>query len=100
MAYVTLQDIKKQCNVDDDFTDDDNYLTLLGAAAQKVVENDICYSLEELEDENGEIPADIRCCILLVAASMYKNREMEVPVTGKGTPIYAWLIQPYINHSK
>lgn len=54
MAYVTLEEAKKHLNIDADFTDDDDYVTSLISAAEKVVALDICVPLEELEEEPGE----------------------------------------------
>lgn len=100
MEYVSLQEIKKQCNVDEGFTDDDAYLAGLTSVAQKVVENDICHPLAEFEDDEGNIPEDLRHCILLMAANLYMNREpvafsvsMEVPLS------YRYLLQPYVDYA-
>ena len=71
MAYVTLEEAKKHLNIDADFTDDDDYVTSLISAAEKVVALDICVPLEELEEEPGKIPAPLRQAVLLMVGNYY-----------------------------
>lgn len=100
MSYVTLQEAKKQCNVDEDFIDDDLYLTGLISVSEKVIENDICHSLKELEASGGNIPDDLRHCILLMVANLYANREPVAFGTSIKVPLsYQYLLQPYIDYA-
>ena len=57
MACITLAEAKRHLNIEDDFEDDDQYISSLIAVAQEVVAQDICVPLAELEGETGEIPA-------------------------------------------
>ena len=66
MKYLSLDLIKKQCIVDEDFEEDDGYLLYLGDVAEQLVEKDIDCSLEEVAEEQGHLPAP-----LLQAALMY-----------------------------
>lgn len=48
MAYVELQLAKKHLNVEESFTEDDEYIKGLIEAAEAVVEKDICEELKAL----------------------------------------------------
>ena len=39
MVYLTLDEIKKQLIIDDNFTDDDSYLEMIGDAAEQFLED-------------------------------------------------------------
>lgn len=63
MQYLTLEEIKKQCNIDLDYTGDDEFLTLLGDSAEDLISQLIDCDLTELYAEYGELPASIRHAI-------------------------------------
>lgn len=75
MAYLTLTEIKKHCNIDAAFTDDDTYLTALETAAEDVVSKYIDYPLSQLEDANGAIPSALKFAMLLWIGTIYAVRE-------------------------
>ena len=101
MAYVTLEEAKKHLNIDADFTDDDDYVTSLISAAEKVVALDICVPLEELEEEPGKIPAPLRQAVLLMVGNYYVSRESLVfGAVVHETPSYKHLIGLYRDYSK
>ena len=63
MAYVELQLAKKHLNVEESFTEDDEYIKGLIEAAEAVVEKDICEELKTLSGEDGKsLPAPLRQC--------------------------------------
>lgn len=63
MAYVELQLAKKHLNVEESFTEDDEYIECLIEAAEAVVEKDICEELKALSGEDGKsLPAPLRQC--------------------------------------
>ena len=75
MKYLTLNIIKKQLNVDEQFTDDDLYLEALGDAAEQVVERYIDQPLSDLEDDEENIPKALEAAMLLWIGSAYAIRE-------------------------
>ena len=75
MNYLTLTEIKKHCNIDAAFTDDDAYLTALAEAAEDVVTKYIDYPLSQLEDANGTIPSALKFAMLLWIGTIYAVRE-------------------------
>lgn len=75
MAYLTLAEIKKHCNIDSSFTDDDTYLTALETAAEDVISQYIDYPLSQLEDVTGAIPNALKFAMLLWIGTIYAVRE-------------------------
>lgn len=99
--YVSVQLLKKHLNIDDEFTDDDNYLAVLEEVAEKTVQRHICQLLSEIEDEEGHIPAPLCQAIMLYAGVLYNSRES---VAFGGNPVdvphtYEYLINLYKNYS-
>lgn len=73
--FVDLELAKNHLNVEQGFTDDDRYITQLIEVAEAVVSKDLCKNLEDLQDDNGVIPAPISQCVLLMVGHAYENRE-------------------------
>ena len=71
MKYLTLDEIKKQCTIDQQFTDDDEFLEMLGDSAEDMTAQLIDMSLDELAAENGEIPASIRHAMRILVDYFY-----------------------------
>lgn len=100
MSYITLEEAKKHCNIEEGYTDDDAYIGSLIDVAEKVVSEDICVELEMLEDSNGDIPAPLKQAALLLIGHYYNFREavafgvtMQVPLG------YKHLTMLYRNYS-
>lgn len=76
--------IKKQLVIDNDFTDDDEYLEALGDTAEELVEQQINKSLPEvLEANNNILPAPLIHAMKMIVEYFYDNRgsaENEIPV--------------------
>lgn len=72
--YITLGLCKQHLLIDEDFTDDDNYILLLIQAAEDAVAHHLNYPLEKLV-RNGELPSSIIQAILLLIGNFYNNRE-------------------------
>ena len=83
MTYLTLSMIKKQLVIDDDFTDDDEYLEALGDTAEELVEQQIDKSLADvLADNNNNMPAPLIHAMKMIVEYFYDNRgsaENEIP---------------------
>jgi uncharacterized phage protein (predicted DNA packaging) len=75
MQYLTLEEIKKQLNIDQEFTDDDEFLTLLGESAEDMVSQLIDCDLTELYAENGEMPASIKHAMRMLVDWMYSQQR-------------------------
>lgn len=103
--YLTLDIIKKHLNIDDYFTDDDNYLIGLAQVAEQVVEKHIDSNLSEMADEEGHLPCPLLQAMLLFIGNMYQSREAISFANGKyNTPVemplsYSYLLSLYKNYS-
>jgi len=76
MRYLTLEKIKKQCNIDEWYNGDNEYLISLGNVAENIVETDLDDSLESIVQQNdGVMPESIIHSMLLMIAHLYQNRE-------------------------
>lgn len=75
MGYVSLQYLKKQLNIDTEFTADDDYINLLESAAEEVVSRYIDYPLSQYEDAQGQLPQALNHAIALWVATNYAIRE-------------------------
>ena len=101
MSYINLKTAKKHLIIDEDFTDDDEYIQMLIDAAEKTVSDDICEDLEDLEDGDGKIPSPLIYAICLQIGDYYAHRETVVfGRTMNETPVYKHLVGLYRNYGK
>ena len=75
MRYLTLDIIKKQVVIDQDYDDDNLYLEHLGAAAEDYVEQLLNTNLDELVAENGQLPPSILHACLIVVDYLYSTER-------------------------
>lgn len=99
--YTTIEIIKKHLHVDMDFTGDDEYILWLYMVAEASVEKELCVDLEDLEDDNHNIPAPIVQAMLLQIGELYNSREINaygvsVTATQYG---FKYLLDPYRNYA-
>lgn len=72
--YLDLQQVKQHLIID--HNDDDQYLADLITVAEDAVRRDLnVYSLKELEDCSGMLPASVIQAMLLLIGTFYANRE-------------------------
>lgn len=71
--YISVDDLKRHLNID--YDEDDKYLTELIEAAEAAIEQYIQQSLSELEDDDGNIPSDLKMAVRILAGGFYANRE-------------------------
>lgn len=77
MTCIPLELAKKHLNLDEEYTEDDEYILGLLAAAKGAVEKALNASLDRLASENGgEVPMAIIQAILLMVGNWYQNREI------------------------
>lgn len=98
--YITIEAVKKYINIP--FNDDDLLLGDLIEAAEQSIANHLSRkSLAELEDENGNIPADLKVAIKTMVATLYENREsVAFAETFKVPYTLEYLMTPYRNYDK
>ena len=73
MRYLTLELCKAQAIIE--HNEDDMLITQMAEAAELAVENYLQCPLEEYEDADGRLPADIMQGMMLFFASEYNQRE-------------------------
>ncbi|WP_234099674.1 head-tail connector protein [Enterobacter roggenkampii] len=101
MSLLTLEEIKQQCRVELDFTEDDELLTAIGDAAQTRTETRINRKLYEKEvpdtDPDGLLlPDDVKQALLLLVGYWYENRVAVNDFEQSEAPLaYNWLVDPY-----
>ena len=75
MKWLTLEEIKQQCRIEQSFTDEDAILTRYGNSAENTVLQ-ICHrTYDDFIREYGEIPADVVEASLLLVTNSYEHRS-------------------------
>lgn len=100
---LTMEEIKAQLRLDEDFDADDRHLQLLACAAQKRTEtylNRKLYAPDETipeSDPDGlHLTDDIRLGMLMLISHFYENRSSVTEVEKLGMPqSFGWLVGPY-----
>lgn len=101
---LSPEEIKAQLRLDEDYTDEDNFLELLGRAVQARTENYLNRRLYEADgggvpedDPEGLILSDdIRIGMLLLVTHFYENRSTVTEVEKVELPMsFNWLVGPY-----
>lgn len=101
MTYLTLTEIKKHLNIDNDFTDDDTYIESLADVAESIVEQHIRISLEVVvaTTDDGKLPMPIKHAMLLLIGNYYSNRESVTFAQAHDLPLaYDYLLSPYVSY--
>ena len=91
MNYLTLEDIKRQCIIDFDFTDDDTYLESIGEASEDFVEQIGNLDLSEYPT----LPPSLKHSMLLLCEYFYNNRGSD---TTDIPPLFYTMIKMYRNY--
>ena len=83
MRFLTIDELKKQCVIDADFNDDNEYLESLGETAETLVEQQIDKSLDDVvSDSDGILPAPLKHAMKMIVEYLYNNRgsdESSIP---------------------
>ena len=90
LQFLTLPDIKAQARIEANFTDDDQYLMMLGKAAERRLLKDIQRTYDEVVEMEGEWPMDLTLAALLLTATWYKHREPEINQSMSVVPYTAY----------
>lgn len=98
MNYLTLEELKRQCIIEADFTEDDELLEALGDAAEDFVQAHINCMLDDVTAENGgTLPNSLRQALLIIVDYLYDNRgsgdNHEIP------PAFYVLCKPWMTYT-
>lgn len=80
MAYITKHQLKQHLQIDQDWDKDDSYLQYLIDASENIVAKAINKPLYSCVTQEGILPSSITHSILLVAGSLFENRESVAPI--------------------
>ena len=97
--YISLDYAKKHLNIEDSFTEDDEYILGLIAAAEQAVRVHVNEDFDTLAEANGGcLPAPLEQAMLLAIGNWYQNRE---PLGTRNATLpfnYEYLISLYRNY--
>lgn len=98
--YIQLDLAKKHLNIEEDFTEDDEYILSLIEVAESAVRVHVNEDFASIAEKNGGcLPPPILQAVLLMVGNMYQNRE---PIGTKGQALpfnYQYLIDLYRNYN-
>lgn len=98
---LTLEQIKAQLRLEPDYTEEDEFLKLIGSAVEARTTNYLNRTLYEKEipdtDEDGLlISDDIRQAMLMLCSHFYEHRSTVSDSEMVTLPMaYEWLVGPY-----
>ena len=97
--YIELDYAKKHLNIEQDFTEDDEYILGLIDMAEQDVRVHVNEDFDKLAEQNGGcLPAPLLQAMLLMIGNMYQNRE-PLGLKGQALPFnYQYLIDLYRNY--
>lgn len=74
MNYLNIEEIKKQCRIEDWFTEDDEMLESIGDGAENYLENYLDQALDDITAENGgTLPPALHRALLILVSYLYDN---------------------------
>lgn len=98
---LKLEEMKQQCRIEPDFTEEDDLLNQIGSAAQIRTETRINRKLyeeqvPETDPEGLVLPDDIKRAMLLLVGYWYENRVAVNDFEQAEAPLgFNWLVDPY-----
>ena len=98
--YIQLDYAKKHLNIEEDFTEDDEYILGLIEVAESAVRVHINEDFASIAEKNGGcLPPPILQAALLFIGNMYQNRE-PLGTRNAALPLnYQYLIDLYRNYN-
>lgn len=105
MKFLTLEDIKAQCRIEPDFTDEDKLLEKFGAAVENALLREVNRTydglLEAFGEDDGEgdktVPSDFYVAALMLTKHLYEHRGPTEMVTQSMVPYTLdLLIKPFM----
>lgn len=98
--YIQLDYAKKHLNIEEDFTEDDEYILGLIEVAEAAVRVHINEDFASIAEKNGGcLPPPILQAALLFIGNMYQNRE-PLGTRNAALPLnYQYLIDLYRNYN-
>ena len=97
MKWLTIEQIKAQCRIEQDFTAEDELLEMYGESAENTVLNLLNRTITDIYEQYGCIPRPLVHATLMLVAQSYQHREPVSPQNLYTVP-YAFdlLLKPYL----
>lgn len=97
MKWLTLEKIKQQLRIEQDFTMEDELLTGYGKSAESTILNHLNRTYYDIKEQYGEVPHDIINASLMLVDVWYQHRSPVESVNLSVVP-YAFdlIIKPYM----
>ena len=96
MKWLTLERIKQQCRIEQDFIEEDDLLELFGDTSEEAILMTLNRTYEELFEKWGRVPSPVVSVSLMLVASLYKDREKDLVQEVKNNPTFKFLMAPYM----
>jgi hypothetical protein len=96
MKWLTLERIKQQCRIEQDFHDEDEILELYGESAEEVLMAVLNRTYEDLFEEYGRVPMPVVHASLMLVAKSYKDRESDMVQEAHENKTFCLLLKPYM----
>ena len=97
MKWLTLEKIKAQCRIEEDFNDEDELLEMYGDSAEEVLLNYLNRSYEDVIEVYGHIPSPLVHASLMLVDTSYQYRS---PVSSQNMSLVPYtfdlLVKPYM----
>ena len=97
MKWLTLEKIKAQCRIEEDFNDEDELLEMYGDSAEEVLLNYLNRSYEDVIEVYGRIPSPLVHASLMLVDTSYQYRS---PVSSQNMSLVPYtfdlLVKPYV----
>lgn len=98
--YISLDLAKKHLNIEDTFTEDDEYILGLISVSENAVEMHCNRDLETVAEENGGcLPSPLLQAMLIMIENLYQNRGVVGTHTTALPRSYDYLIDLYRNYN-
>ena len=98
MKWLTLEKIKAQCRIEQDFKAEDELLDDYGEVAEEVVLNYCGRTYEDIYEAYGRVPAPLRQASLMLVDMYYNHRAPAEPQNLSAVPYgnIDVLLKPYM----
>ena len=96
MKWLTLEGIKAQCRIEQDFHEEDDLLVENGEGAEEAILNVCNRTYEDLIETYGKVPVSLVHASKMLVDSLYKDREKDLVHEVHSNPSFDILVKPYM----
>ena len=97
MKWLTIEQIKAQCRIEQDFTAEDELLEMYGESAENTVLNLLNRNITDIYEQYGCIPRPLVHATLMLVDNAYKERSPISPQNMSVVPYtFDLMLKPYM----